>query len=330
MAEHRRDGFQAHAPVDRLGGQSMPELVGVDMRQPGGGAGLVDVTGHGVPVGWLAVLPGQQQRVCRIDVTGAVVVDEGDQVGVQRQVTVFTEFADRDVQPWAGADLHDRVGAQRGVLADPQPGAEQHLHGDPHEQALVVLGGAQQPGGAGVVEGLGQRVILAGQVAGEHRHPGRGLVPGPFVEADEEHSQGAQPVGDGRGGHPGLVLPRAAGEPGLIVLDVAAGHLGGAGHLGCGLGQKCGERAQGQVGAADAAGAQHAADLGQVAAHRGRDLRDGRLQVSPAWQRAHPVGTPRRPAHRQPPVGWPAKTCTSITSAALRYWAASQSSARCR
>jgi hypothetical protein len=63
MAEHRGDGFQAHPSVDRLGGQRMSELVRVDMWEAGGGAGLVDVAGDGVPVGGLAVLAGQQQRV---------------------------------------------------------------------------------------------------------------------------------------------------------------------------------------------------------------------------------------------------------------------------
>ena len=236
-----------------------------------------------------------------IHVRGAVVVDQGDQVRVQRQVAVFAELADRDVQPRARADVHHRISAQRGVLADPQARAQQHLHGDAHEQALVVLGGAQQLRGAGVVEGFGQRVVLAGQVAGEHRHPGRGLVPAPLVEADEEHPQRAQPVGDGGGGQPRLVLPGAGGEPGLVVLDVAAGHLRDAGHLGRGLGEEGGERAQRQVGAADAARPQHAADLGQVAAHRGRDLRDGGLQVGPGGQRTHSVGAPRRPVHRRLP-----------------------------
>ena len=133
----------------------MAQLVGVDVGQPGGGAGLVDVAGDGVPVGRLAVLPGQQQRVGGVDVRGAVLVDQGDQVRVQRQVAVLAELADRDVQPRAGADLHDRVGLQAGVLADPQAGAQQHLHRDAHEQALVVLRGAQQFRGAGIVERLG-------------------------------------------------------------------------------------------------------------------------------------------------------------------------------
>jgi len=335
VTEHRGDRFQAHAAVDRLGGQRVPELVGVDVGQPGGGASLVDVAGDGVPVGRLAVFPRQQQGIAGGDVTGAVVVDQGDQVRVQRQVAVLAELAGRDVQPRAGADVHDRISAQRGVFADPQSGAQQHFHGDAHQQALVVLRGAQQFRGGGVVEGPGQRVVLARQVTGEHRHPGRGLIPAPFIETDEEHPQRAEPVGDSRGGQPRLVLPGPGGEPRLVILDVAAGDLRGAGHIGCGLGQEAGETAQREVGAADTARPQHAADLGQVAEHRGRDLRDGGLEVGPGGQRAHPVAAslPQR-AHRRllvrPAPGLPAKTCASITSAALRYWAASQSSARCR
>ena len=63
VAEHRGDRLQAHAAVDGLGGQGVPELVGVDVGQPGGGAGLVDIAGDGVPVRRAAVLPRQQQRV---------------------------------------------------------------------------------------------------------------------------------------------------------------------------------------------------------------------------------------------------------------------------
>jgi hypothetical protein len=110
----------------------MPELVRVDMRQPAAAAGPVDHPGDGMPVQGAPIFPGQQQRVRWIHVRGAVVVDQGDQVRVQRQVAVLAELADRDVQPRAGADLHHRISAQRGVLADPQPGAQQHLHGDPH------------------------------------------------------------------------------------------------------------------------------------------------------------------------------------------------------
>lgn len=102
MPEHRGDRLQAHAA--ELGGRGVPELVGVDVGQPCGGAGVVDVAGYGVPVGRLAVLPGQQQRVGRADVRGVVLIYQGDQVRVQRQVAVLTELADRDMQPRSGAE----------------------------------------------------------------------------------------------------------------------------------------------------------------------------------------------------------------------------------
>jgi hypothetical protein len=92
--------------------------VGVDVAQPGGGAGLVDEPGDGVPVQCSPVLPGQQQRVLGGDVGVAVVADEGDQVWVQGQVAVFAEFADRDVELGPGADKDDGVSAQVGELAD--------------------------------------------------------------------------------------------------------------------------------------------------------------------------------------------------------------------
>jgi hypothetical protein len=126
VAGHGGDRLQAHPAVDGLGGGCVAELVGVDVGQPGGGAGLAVVAGHGVPAGRLAVLPRQQQRVGRVDVTGAVVIDQGGQVRVQRQVAVLAELAGRDVQPRPGADLDDGVRAQRDVLADPQPGPRQH------------------------------------------------------------------------------------------------------------------------------------------------------------------------------------------------------------
>jgi hypothetical protein len=323
MAEQGGDGLQAHAAVDGLGGQCVAELVGVDVRQPGGGAGPVDHAGDGVPVQWAAVLTGQQQRVAGRDVGGAVGVDEGDQLGMQRQVAVLAELADRDVQPRPGADQDHGAGREAGVFADPQPGAQQHLHGDAHQHPAVLLGGAQQFRGCGVAEGLGQRAVQAGQVAGEHRHPGRGVVPAPFVAADEEHPQRAEPVRDRGRGHGRLVLPGPGCQPGLERLDMAAGDLGQAGDAGGGLGQERGKAPQRLVGVHHAARPQHAGDLLQVAAHRPGDARDFGSQLVPGRQQ-------QRPAHRAPAAMLPASTWASMASAALRYWEASQSSPRCR
>ena len=206
MAQEGGDRLQAHAAVDRLGGEGVPELVGMDVGQPGSGAGPVDHPGDGVPVQRAAVLPRQQQRVTCGDMGSPVGVDERDELGVQRQVAVLAELADRDVQPGPGTDQDHSIGGQAGELADPQPGAQQHLDGDPHQHPAIGLGGAQQPGGGAVIESPGQRVVLAGQVAREHRHPGRGFVPAPLLDTQEEHPQRAETVRDGGRGQPRFVL----------------------------------------------------------------------------------------------------------------------------
>ena len=206
-------------------------------------------------------LAGQQQRVVCGDVPGVVVVDEGDQVRVQWQVAAVVQFADRDVQPVPGADEHDRVGGQTGELADAQSGAQQHLADNTRQLPWLGLGGAQELRRSGIVEGLGPGFVLAGQIPGDDRHPGRGLRPAPFVEAEEEHPQRAEPVGEGVGGDPSAGAAWAAGQPGLVVLDVAALNAGHGLDLGRGVDQERGEAAQRQVGAADTARTQRAGQL---------------------------------------------------------------------
>lgn len=83
--EHRRDRFQRHATVERLSGQGVPQLVGMDVRQPCGG-NVVEDPGDRVCVRPAALLPGQQQGMIRRDLRAAVVVDELDEVRVQWQV----------------------------------------------------------------------------------------------------------------------------------------------------------------------------------------------------------------------------------------------------
>ena len=81
------------------------------MADAGGCRGNVEQPGDGVAVQRGAVIPRPQQRVGRVDVRGAVLADDGDQVGVQGQVAVVVELADGDVEPVPVADEDDRVGA---------------------------------------------------------------------------------------------------------------------------------------------------------------------------------------------------------------------------
>jgi len=105
----------------------------VDVPDPGGLGGLVQVAGDAVAVGRLAVLPRQQQRVAHGHVTLPVVGDQGHQLRVQRDVAVVAQLADRDVQPVPGADLHDRIVLQGDELADRQAGPDQDFTDDPDE-----------------------------------------------------------------------------------------------------------------------------------------------------------------------------------------------------
>ena len=117
------------------------------------------------------------------------------------------------------------------------------------------------------------------------------------------------------------------------------------------------EAAQVQVSVVHAARAQDAGDLLDVTDHDVGDVRDGLGQLLPGRERdgrvrvrrtQPPTSAPHEDRPDRPGIGSPAmrrpgtgvgggvkggsmaKTCASITSEAVRYWAASQSSPRCR
>ena len=93
--------------------------------------------------------------------------------------------------------------------------------------------------------------------------------------------------------------------------------------------QERGEDPQIDVHGVHGARAQGHGDLVEVGAHRGRQLRSGVVDLLPRSRHlrpllAGPLATATA-AHRIAPRRW-----ASMASAALRYWAASQSSARWR
>jgi hypothetical protein len=110
---------------------------------PAAAAAPVEVAGDRVPIQRGAVRPGDQPRDIRRHPAVPVVVDQPHQLGVQRKVPVLAQLADRHVQPVPRPDLHDRVVRQGGVFADPQPGAQQYLHADPHQRLAVGAGRTQ-------------------------------------------------------------------------------------------------------------------------------------------------------------------------------------------
>ncbi len=66
MSEERRDGFEPHAPVDRLGRQRVTELVRMHVADTGALGDSLDVTVDGAPVeGLMVVAFDEQTSRCR-------------------------------------------------------------------------------------------------------------------------------------------------------------------------------------------------------------------------------------------------------------------------
>ena len=98
MPEEGGDRFEAHAAVDRLGGEGVAQLVGVDVADPGVAGDAARRCGATVRRSMGAAVVGDEAAVAAdvVGVGGGPVGEEGDEVGVQRDVAVVAELADRD------------------------------------------------------------------------------------------------------------------------------------------------------------------------------------------------------------------------------------------
>ena len=96
VTEQRGDCFESHAAVDGLGGEGVAELVGVD-GDAGAASDAAHDAGECVSVEAAAVI-GDESIVGAdvVEVVGGPAGEEGDEVGVEWDVAVVAEFADRD------------------------------------------------------------------------------------------------------------------------------------------------------------------------------------------------------------------------------------------
>ena len=168
-----------HAPVDRLGGEGVAQLVGVDVADAGRLGQLVDPAGDQVALEGTAVV-GDEQAGAVVVVVGLPGRNELDQAGVQRHVTVIAQFAHRDPQPPRPRTPADSVFGQGAQLAHAHTGAGQDL--DAQLAAPVGVGGGrrEKASRSGVVESLGQRTGHLGEVGAEQRRKAGGIWPAPL------------------------------------------------------------------------------------------------------------------------------------------------------
>ena len=226
MAEQGGDGLESHAAVDRLGGEGVPEPVRVDARDARSAGDPCDDAGDGVAVQGAAVVGGQPLVPADVlEVGGGPGGEQRGQLGVQRDVPVVAELAERDAQPVGGADEDDRVGFQAGELAGPHPGPGQQFQDEPVAGVGGGPGGAHQPGRVAVVEELRQGLGLFRDVPGDHGVAGRGVWPVPLDDPLEELADGPHPLPVGLFRDRPACAPGAGGQPHFEVLDVIAADL---------------------------------------------------------------------------------------------------------
>jgi hypothetical protein len=198
-----------------------------------------------------------------------------DELGVQRDVAVVAELAQRDAQPVPGADPDHRIGVEIGQFTGPHPGAGEQFD---HEAVAGVgagPGGGHQPGGVPVIEELRQRLRFLGDVPGDDRVAGRRAGPVPLDDPLGELAHGPHPLPVRLGGDRLAAAAGLGGQPHLVVLDVIAADITDRSQAGLGH-HPAGQLAQRILGRIDAAGSQKRAQLPQVAAHhRGHPGRGG-------------------------------------------------------
>jgi hypothetical protein len=342
MAEQGGDGLQPHAAVDGLGGQRVAQPVRVHAGNPGGPAHAGDDAADEVAVQRAAVISDQPLAAADVlQVGGGPGGEQLDELGVQRDVAVVAELAERDPQPVPGADLDDRVGLQVREFAGPHAGAGQQLDDQPVAGISAGPGRGHQLGGVAVIEEPGQRLGLFRDVPGDDRVAGRRVGPVPLDDPLEELAYGPHPLAMRLGRDRLAAAPGLDGEPYLVVLDVITAHRGDTVQPGIG-GQPPGELAQRVLRGGHAARGQERGQPLQVPLDRrcrlrcrGLDLRPLRGGDAAGHRPASGRAAGRQRAHRTATV-WTASisataaVSASISSAARRYSPASQSLARCR
>ena len=295
MSEKRSDRFQRHAAVDGLGSERVTQSMRADVSDPGRRGDLGDGPVDAVVPDALAVFEEQVAAAQAGWSVGEPLVEEVLQLRVQGNVAVVAQLAQRHVQPVGGADLHYRIDCEIEEFTFTQAGSGQEFDTEAHERVGVDAGGLQQFGESAVVNEAGQRLVAAGQIAGEHEHPGRHIVAVPFGEAFETGAQCAEVLGQAGLGECATAASRGAGgQVQLVGLDVGAAQISNATDLGGVDREPARELTQHAFDPHHRRGAQRQPRLGDVAGEGGGQPCRHRLPGGSPLGRAVPVGLARR------------------------------------
>ena len=245
-------------------------------------------------------------------------VERGDGGRRQRHHAFGGELAQRHLQPGAGGPVVDDAAEfQVEQLADPQPGAAQHVQPDPGERIIQASNGVHHRRVDVGGQRARQRLVKLGDVGGEDQPPRRRLFPAPggdVIEqvAQAQHRRLRDRGRDGATGAGGSALPAPAPGtvPGQVALDAGAVQPAQAGNLGVVGGEVFGERQQVVDQRFHRLRAQHRRAHPDVAqqgvpdrfGHRdlGETLLEAACRVAAVKVRCRPRGS-----HRAAGAGWP-------------------------
>jgi hypothetical protein len=251
MAEHRRDRFETHPPIDRLSRERVTELVGMHVSESGGAGDPPDDPADVMTVERSAV------TVEQISVDGWMggrpVREEPLRVRMQRDATIVVQLPDRDPQPWRPVQRENRVGSEAAELTDAHPSPRQQLDDQPIERRRDC-GLGREAGGLRVVQEPRQRIVRDGDINREDRSSGRRVEPVPFDNPIEETAEHPEPLPDRVPSRHDTLDREVRREERLEALDVGAPDVDEPGHITVSCDEITGEAPQRVVGHIDGCG----------------------------------------------------------------------------
>ena len=182
-------------------------------------------------------------------------------MGVQGDVAVRTELADRNVEPVGRPDLDDGIHRQVQEFALTQTGPSEELHRETDERIGVVAGRLQQLGCRGVIQKPRQRLVAQWQVTSEHQDPGGDVVTSPLCKPLEARAQAAEMFGRADFAQVPAACGGASGQLQFVGFDVASGKVRHTGDACIVVGDEDGETPKRSFDAVRRGRAQGEADL---------------------------------------------------------------------